>query len=454
MFDTDAHNTDGHKGDAHKLDAHDGQPHKPDAPEPDAQKPDPHKSDAQKPEAHDFDAYARSSDSYRSFFGLGAVVPAPRERTCATAYNRLMWITGSYMKIETREAGPDEKDPPKPKIKRWTLDRWPGWTIGCVNVPKPIATSNLALWGNGRAAESIAKPWLTFDTIATRLGHVYRSSYVWTFAYGALAVLLALAGLFVHSPAWLASLLETVAVFIAGGAFILSRRFRVHDRWVIARDIEGQFRSGWNLALLGLGGRRATRHGAPPWQTWAIQGWTGYVGLPDIETTPDYLARLAAYLRETAVADQIDYHRKNADRLHLLHHTLETWGKRFFALTLLPGFLVLLHELHVLPEIEHTWLVAPSAGLPAIAAALAGLRYQGDFMRFATRSRRTADDLERVQTALDTFIKRMRNEAIALNEKRNAYVELRDIVLELDAVLVADLQDWRYVYSARPNPDP
>ncbi len=94
------------------------------------------------------------------------------------------------------------------------------------------------------------------------------------------------------------------------------------------------------------------------------------------------------------------------------------------------------------------------AGLPAIAAAVAGLRYQGDFLRFATRSRRTAHDLGAVEAELTKFIERMEDAKVCDKDKRQGFAELRDIILSLESVLIADLQDWRYVYAARPNPEP
>lgn len=411
---------------------------------------------ARAPEEHDFDAYASSKTSYGAFFGEDGQGRPPRTRTWATAYNRLLWITGSFVKRQTTEATPSAHHAQRVIFKRsWPGGKWPGWTIGCVNVPRPLEGRFLPQWGKDRLQQSIAQPWISFDTIATRLGHIYRSSYVVTFLFAAIAVLAALTGLFVHSHLPIAAA-EWTSLFIAGASFVLSRHYKVHDRWVIARDMDGQFRAGWNLAQLGLGGRRAPRRKPVSWSSWAVQGWTGYAGVPDIETTPAFLGRLAEYLQQTAVSDQIDYHRSNAERLHMLHHSLELAGKIAFLSAPWLGAVALLHhfEVPLAPHVPGEWIVLFGAGMPAIAAAVAGLRYQGDFLRFATRSRRTAEDLEGVSQALNAFVARMQDQAIPDTHKRNAFVELRDILLELEIVLVTDLQDWRYVYSARPNPEP
>lgn len=408
-------------------------------------------------EEHDFDAYARSRRSCRSFLGNGGRARKPKLKTFATAYNRLLWITGSYVAQESR-ASNDPARPEKSVARRaWPASKWPGWRIDCSRAPMPARREYLKDWSSTRLRESVALAWITFDTMATRLGHIYRSSYVITFLFAALAVLIALSGLFVAARYQLVvSILELLALLIAGYSFFVSRSFRVHDRWVIARDLEGQFRAAWNLAQLGLGGRRAPKHAAAPWSTWAFQAWTGEVGLPHIETTRDHLTRLAAYLRETAVAEQIAYHRSNAERLHMLHHTLELAGKTAFFLSPWAGIVEILHRVGVswAPELPSELVVFFGAGMPAIAAAVAGLRYQGDFLRFATRSVRTAHDLGAVETDLTKFIARMEDPTVPDKDKRDGFAELRDIILALEAVLIADLQDWRYVYAARPNPEP
>ena len=409
------------------------------------------------PGENHFDGYASSRRSYNSFFDAGGDGRSPMRRTWATAYSRLLWLTGAYVAREAPHgAGAASQASTQHHQRGWPSDRWPGWTIDCVNMPKPLHQISGESSEANRLRDSIARPWASFDTIATRLGHIYRSSYVLTFLFAAITVLLALTGQFVHSHQPIVTILEWTSLAIAGASFVLSRYFKVHDRWVIARDIEGQLRAGWNLAQLGLGGRRALKRKSFPWPAWAVQGWVGFVGVPDAQTTPAYLAQLAEHMREAAVADQIGYHRSNAERLHMLHHTLELAGKVAFVLTPWAGLFAFLHHFEVswAPHVSHEIVVLFGAGMPAIAAAVAGLRYQGDFLRFATRSHRTAEDLERVETALKGFVARMEDPLIAAGDKRNAFVELRDILLELEAVLIADLQDWRYVYSARPNPEP
>ena len=90
------------------------------------------------------------------------------------------------------------------------------------------------------------------------------------------------------------------------------------------------------------------------------------------------------------------------------------------------------------------------AGLPALAAAFAGVRYQGDFHRFSERAAQTARELQRVENELTAFELRAPDASVCVEP----FAELRDIVIHLSDILLSDLEDWRFVYRARPTPEP
>ena len=95
-------------------------------------------------------------------------------------------------------------------------------------------------------------------------------------------------------------------------------------------------------------------------------------------------------------------------------------------------------------------VVIAGAGLPAVAAALAGIRYQGDFYRFSERAAETARELQRIDNALKAFACWPENTWNSTDQ----FAELRDIIIDLEGVLLNDLDDWRFVYRARPTPEP
>ena len=91
------------------------------------------------------------------------------------------------------------------------------------------------------------------------------------------------------------------------------------------------------------------------------------------------------------------------------------------------------------------------AVLPAVAAAAAGIRFQGDFERFAMRSKDTAESL----TALADRAAQLADRAQACGTEPCAgqpplLEPLLDLLLDTQAVLDKDLADWRFAYAARP----
>ena len=91
------------------------------------------------------------------------------------------------------------------------------------------------------------------------------------------------------------------------------------------------------------------------------------------------------------------------------------------------------------------------AVLPAVAAAAAGIRFQGDFERFAMRSKDTAAQL----AVLAERAKAIADEAGQCEEAPCAgrsplFEPLLDLLLDTQAVLDEDLVDWRFAYAARP----
>ena len=66
------------------------------------------------------------------------------------------------------------------------------------------------------------------------------------------------------------------------------------------------------------------------------------------------------------------------------------------------------------------------------------------------RSRRTALELTEIDSGLERLCARIE----AGDARKTALAELRAILIALEAILNDDLEDWRYVYSVRGNPDP
>jgi hypothetical protein len=88
--------------------------------------------------------------------------------------------------------------------------------------------------------------------------------------------------------------------------------------------------------------------------------------------------------------------------------------------------------------------------LPAAGAALAGMRFQGDFERFSERSHKTQVALQRTEKAFDTFIERCGEGPAQLSEQPPLFETLATLITELERELLSDLDDWRHGCAREP----
>lgn len=279
-----------------------------------------------------------------------------------------------------------------------------------------------------------------------------------------------------------------------------------HQRWLDARLIAESQRSGQLLAWVGFSGRRPLEntaaheephggdahdrgHGsthAAPRTVWAPHYANAIAALPELPLdeaagsrraaiTPPRVAQLARAAGKV-IADQLGYHNLNHQRLLALNHRLDTFSLWAIIIAFIasaaylvlwltkqevpwwapwPGMMShhsMMYDVHAAFYAVLTKVAAfLGAVLPAVAAAAAGIRFQGDFERFATRSKETA-------TQLAGFADRARNlEAratacgdAACIDDAPLFESLLGLLLETQAVLDEDLADWRFAYAARP----
>lgn len=359
---------------------------------------------------------------------------------------------------------------PNPLVQSWTY----GWEIAGAE-PRSAAVDRV-----------LAGPTIHADAVATRLGHHYRSAYVAIFLLAGLAVALALLFLFAKSlkPVFVMAELAVIAL-----AWLIYRRtspvgIDTHRRWIDARLIGESLRGLRLLSWIGFSGRRAVadataaEHGTdghghgPPRPLWAPHWVNGLAAMPPLPQGRMDAARIAAITADLSavIEGQRGYHERNYHRLATFHHRLDRIG----VAAVLAGAVASLAYLaaaavagaHPASGGPGGWIAqhygqfsAVAAFLggvgPALAAALMGIRYHGDFERFATRSR----DSVRLLAALG-----QRATALGAEARRCAgggppppaplFEQLLGLALDTQSALDDDLADWRFAYAARPVPLP
>ena len=307
--------------------------------------------------------------------------------------------------------------------------------------------------------------WKAADAIATARSHTYRSSYIMVFLGTVVAVWLGLAGVIDYQRKVLFVLMELLALVLLLVFFLAARGRNWHRRWLNARHVTESLRGTRFLAWLGFAGRRPIAHGSS-WTAWLANAVMAGPGVPNGRITTGDLSAIAGELLDVHVADQEAYHKDNAERLRRLDSGLDRAGRVVLVAALMvAGAYVGVYGLwrpdpSQLPydwpkEAVGRWVAVLCAGLPLLAGALTGIRYHGDFERFGERSDETAGQLEKIRARLTALKQRAddcRGQCASADEP--LFEELVQIAFDLSHVYEADLEDWRFVYSARPNEAP
>lgn len=290
--------------------------------------------------------------------------------------------------------------------------------------------------------------WPRFDQAdgeASLAAQLFRSAFVSSFALAALSVTLSLLGLVVPpavKPVLAAGEFASIAMILlitrwgAGAGW--------HDRWLDQRTLAEELRCLAVSAPLGdlfLRGAGAQHRDVAGRERRAI---ARRIGLPSARIDAGYLAATHANLL-ALLDDQIGYVRREAGRMHRLEHRLHRLGGALFTITALVCVGVLATEA-VGPLLAHATgtgelrlplgVTVVSASLPAIGAAVYGIRMQGDFAGAAERNAALATQL--------LLIRRIAEDEVP------GFDGLRRLIRRTAELLTADVSQWVRATRARP----
>ncbi len=174
------------------------------------------------------------------------------------------------------------------------------------------------------------------------------------------------------------------------------------------------------------------------------------LGLPSCRTDKVYVASIVRATIVHEIDPQITFHLENARELAILSHSLESVGTFLFLTTLLVGVMFLslmgvklILDLDIFESVFDRILkpaeILLMAGLPAIGAAIAGVRAQGEFYSSADRSRVTAVRL----TAL-------RDELLAEIKDEPTFYRASTLLHAVGRTMASELGSWQFIYRHRP----
>jgi hypothetical protein len=165
--------------------------------------------------------------------------------------------------------------------------------------------------------------------------------------------------------------------------------------------------------------------------------------------TPAYLRSALTGLLTPHVTSQRDYHEYKARRLTTVHHNLDRLSTRLFQLAVLSvaAYLLLKGAGAVglvsdhLPHATSPVFTFLGVAFPTFGAAIAGIRYFGDFERFAAISEVTAAKLDGVHSRIVLLL--------GASDDQIDYGRVSELAHATDDIVVSEIENWQAVFGGK-----
>ncbi len=328
----------------------------------------------------------------------------------------------------------------------------------CGGSAAPMIAQALALPGQDTQyidslASGIVRRFAWGDCVSAKLSDKYRGGMIANFLLAPIAIIGGIAYLPFASSAqkWAFALFELLVLATVLGITLVGQKRRWHGRWFETRRVAEYLRHAPILLLLGV----ARAPGRWPlgtetsWPEWYARHALRDVGLPRVTLTRPYLRRAVTDLLHEHVMRQRDYHLYKAARLNAVHHNLDKLSEWLFVFAVISvaGYLVLKAgaglQLWSMSLAESSSYLFTFLGvtLPTLGGTIAGIRYFGDFERFAAISRVTAEKLN----AIDSRIAQL----LAAPDRELDYARAADLAHATDDVTVSEIESWQAVFGGK-----
>lgn len=291
------------------------------------------------------------------------------------------------------------------------------------------------------------------DGLSTYLSDASRGGMVTNFILSALAIIIGVAYLPLASvdskwPFALGELLLLVSILAITAT---GRRRRWHGRWFETRRVAEYFRHAPIMLLLGVARPpgRWPRAVETEWPEHYARQALREIGLPSVVVGQEYLRYVLDHLLRDHAERQRTYHEAKAHRLTRVHHKLDRLSERLFALAVISVStylaLIVLGEFRIIsPDWAHdlsklfTFL---GVILPALGGAFTGIRYFGDFERFAAISEVTAEKLAVVEARIAILLMAPQGDL--------RYSQIAELAHAIDDIVVTEIENWQSVFGSK-----
>jgi hypothetical protein len=362
------------------------------------------------------------------------------------------------------------------QLKRLATKQWPRWRIHTEHPDnrthewKGFFDDAPAVANLRKRLESVLLPrFIWADELAVHFSHRYRSVYVLAYLLSAVAVMVALVGVFFDHSAdtlWTKVVFVGIELVVIGtilGMVIVGRYWRWHERWLHYRTLAENLRHARFLAFVSEFGRI---HAAsadpedrePSWVLWYIRATLREIGLPTAVLNGTYQWKVLNATLIHEIEGQLAWHKANIKSSHRIDHGLHLFGNGCFLLSfiLLVIFLAMYgvelawhgpvpNDIAKASTVLGTLLVwlkpivtFAAAGLPALGAALAGIRVQGDF----EGSRERSDHMEEILDNRAKEFRKAESEPLTLDDTAQMLIRTAQDMSE-------DVAAWQELYGRK-----
>jgi hypothetical protein len=291
------------------------------------------------------------------------------------------------------------------------------------------------------------------DGLSTYLSDAYRGGMTTNFMLSALAIIAGVTYLPLASvdAKWPFAMTEFILLAIIVLITAIGRKKNWHGRWFETRRVAEYLRHAPIMLLLGVARStgRWPRGADTEWPEFYAREVLRELGLPSVKIDHAYLhAVLDTLLRHHASCQRI-YHEAKAQRLARVHHGLDRFSEVMFSLAILSVasylIMLLIASFGLIPEhIPHDlskMFTFMGVALPALGGASAGIRYFGDFERFASISEVTAEKLLEVETRIATLLK--------APDGQLSYAQVAALAHNIDDIVVTEIENWQSVFGSK-----
>jgi hypothetical protein len=278
------------------------------------------------------------------------------------------------------------------------------------------------------------------DRLATHFAQTYRSGNIFNFVLGGIAVCLGLAAFMApHLKFEEAAIEMAITLAIILNAYIGTRN-EWHRRWLDYRQLAERLRPMRSLKLLGIAAPDPPGTPTNPvprrWIDWYASGIWRATGCVAGSLDGQRAAQLGRAIGEYELAPQVAYHQRNSGQIQKLDERLEKLGFLLFIATVLVSIATLL-GLGFDVEFVSTygdWFTLVSAGFPALATAIFGIRFQADFGGDAIRSQSASNALRVIDEELQSGVPLLR---------------AADLTEQAARLMLEHLDEWRLINQQR-----